>query len=153
MFEHKIVSFLKAWNDFNEKLYKKRDFNRFTKDWLVVTEGHCHRRKNVQILKTCLFGTVVILQMRKYKILFFLVLAEPFSVEKTIFGTTYGLKISIENITSSNCSKSCNSVMTYGFSKQHTCVLPFLFPKAFLRNFSSSYITITHSPILTSRPF
>ena len=47
-------------------------------------EGHYHRRKKVRFFKTCLFETYCNLQMRKQKTLFFLVLPEPFFVEKTI---------------------------------------------------------------------
>ena len=85
MFQHKIISFLKAWNDFSEKCYKKGGFYSFIKDCPVVTEGHCHGRKKVKFFKTCLFGTVYNLQIWKHKTLVFLVLPEPFSVEKKSF--------------------------------------------------------------------
>ena len=74
-------------------------------------EAHCHGRKKLQFFKTCLFGTVSDLRMSKHKTLVFLVLPEPFSVEKTFFGTTSGLNTTVQNIASPYYSKSCISTM------------------------------------------
>ena len=74
-----------------KNLIKKGISTALSKIALVVMEGHCHRRKKVWFSKTCLFETVCNIQMWKHKTLVFLVLPEPSSVEKSIFGATSGL--------------------------------------------------------------
>ena len=80
--------------------------------------------------------------MRKNKIIVFLVLPKLFSLEKTIFATTSGLNTYVQNTASSNCSKSCNSVIPYDFSKQCTCGLPFFTPTFSLETFHAHIIFI-----------
>ena len=82
------------------------------------------------------------LQMRKNKIIVFLVLPKLFSLEKTIFATTSGLNTYVQNTASSNCSKSCNSVIPYDFSKQCTCGLPFFTSTFSLETFHAHIIFI-----------
>ena len=55
----------------------------------IVNEGKTSDCLKLVYLEVCN------LQMWNYKILIFLVLSEPFSVEKNIFGTTSALNISV----------------------------------------------------------
>ena len=147
-FNTKQYHCLKVWNDFNEKCYKKGDFYSFIKGCLVVMEGHCHGRKKLRFFNTCLFETVSDLRMWKHKTLVFLVLAEPFSVEKTFFGTTSGLNTTVQNI-ASLIIQNLVSLQCYNFSKQHTFISLF-FPQNFPHKLFALVVTITHSLLFTS---
>ena len=85
---------LKAWNDFSEKSYKKRDFYSFIKDCLVVTQKDIVTEGKMSDFSKLVYSEpCVIYKCENIKLLVFLVLLEPFSVKKKCFWNNFWIKL------------------------------------------------------------
>ena len=90
-FKKKQYYFLKTWNNFSEKCYKKGIYTASPKTAQLSMQEIVKEGKKFDFLKLVYLEQFVIYKCETQN----LAVPEPFSAEETIFGTTSGLNTSV----------------------------------------------------------